>query len=131
MKITASCCRVPVREGHLENVSLELEKDVDISVLSAALSSFKGIPQDLALTSAPRNPIILRPEPNRPQPVLDVYAGSPIRARGMAISVGRLRKTNGRICFSLLVHNTIRGGAGTCILNAELALAQNLIRRAA
>lgn len=131
MKITASCCRVPVRDGHLENVTVELEKDVAIPTLAAALTSFKGVPQDLSLPSAPRNPIILRAEQNRPQPVLDAYAGSPYRARGMAVSVGRLRKTNGQVCFSLLVHNTIRGGAGTCVLNAELALAQNLLRRVA
>jgi aspartate-semialdehyde dehydrogenase len=45
----------------------------------------------------------------------------------MAVSIGRIRKKGGKLNFFLLVHNTIRGAAGTCILNAEFALRKNLI----
>jgi len=125
--VNASCCRVPVLDGHLETVTVELEREVDIEILSESIRSFRGIPQYLTLPTAPEIPIIVREEKNRPQPVLDVYAGSPERARGMAISVGRIRKKSRRINFVLLVHNTIRGAAGTCILNAEFALSQGLL----
>jgi len=54
-------------------------------------------------------------------------AGSPERAKGMAITVGRVRKKGLRLNLFLLVHNTIRGAAGTCILNAELALQSGYI----
>lgn len=124
----ANCCRVPVRDGHLENVTVVLEKDVDAAAVADDFCKFRGIPQALALPTAPRAPLIVRKEPERPQPVLDRNAGSPGRARGMAVSVGRIRKKDNKINYSLLVHNTVRGAAGTCILNAELAVAQALIQ---
>ena len=127
IEVNASCCRVPVLYGHLETVTVELEREVDIEVLRESIRSFRGIPQDLALPTAPDSPIIVSDEKNRPQPMLDACAGSPERAKGMAISVGRIRKKGRRINFVLLAHNTIRGAAGTCILNAEFALSQGLL----
>jgi aspartate-semialdehyde dehydrogenase len=128
MIINASCCRVPVREGHLMGLVIEFEKDVDVRTVENALSLFRGIPQEKRLPTAPEFPIVVRHEEDRPQPVLDVYAGSPERARGMAVTVGRIRKKGRRLNLFLLVHNTIRGAAGTCILNAELALMKRFIR---
>ena len=49
------------------------------------------------------------------------------RARGMAVTVGRLRAQGTRCSFFLLVHNTVRGAAGGSVLNAELALKQNIL----
>ena len=40
----------------------------------------------------------------------------------MAVSVGRVRESKGYIKFWLLSHNTLRGGAGGSVLNAELAV---------
>lgn len=118
--INASCCRVPVRNGHLESVVLELENEVELSALTEAWRSFRASPQTLLLPTAPDQPIIVRTEENRPQPVEDCLAGTPIRARGMSVTIGRIRKQENWIQFFLLVNNTIRGAAGTCILNAEL-----------
>jgi aspartate-semialdehyde dehydrogenase len=122
---------VPVQDGHLENVTVELEREIGIDRLKESIRSFRGIPQDLTLPTAPELPIILREEKNRPQPALDVNAGRPERAKGMAISIGRLRKKGRRINFVLLVHNTIRGAAGTCILNAEFVYSQGLLKNSA
>ena len=59
--------------------------------------------------------MILRDEPDRPQPRRDRDAGN-----GMAISVGRVQPCNVFDAkFVSLVHNTIRGAAGGAILNAE------------
>jgi aspartate-semialdehyde dehydrogenase len=123
----ASCCRVPVREGHLESVVVELKKKVELTDLEKAWSLFSGIPQKLKLPTAPRFPLLLRKEPNRPQPILDSYSGKPLRARGMTVSIGRILKKDRTIRFFLLVHNTVRGAAGNCILNAELAVKRGLI----
>ena len=49
------------------------------------------------------------------------------RARGMAVSVGRLRAAGSRFSFFLLVHNTVRGAAGGSVLNAELAFRKGLL----
>jgi len=45
----------------------------------------------------------------------------------MAVSVGRIRARGETVRLVLLVHNTIRGAAGTCLLGAELAFAKNLV----
>lgn len=123
-----SCCRVPVRNGHLECVSVELHEEINIVDLTESLMSFQGLPQKLNLPTAPEQPIILRKEKNRPQPIIDYQAGSPARAKGMAVTIGRVRKRGNRVNFFLLVHNTIRGAAGTCVLNAELSFNHGYIR---
>ncbi len=127
IEVNASCCRVPTRDGHLESIVLELQEDVGIEAIKTTLSSFRGIPQQMKLPTAPEVPIIVKTEENRPQPLLDKDAGTPERAKGMAVTVGRIREKGKRVNLFLLVHNTIRGAAGTCILNAELAFKKNLI----
>lgn len=127
LDINASCCRVPVREGHTESLVLEFADEVTPQRVEEALSAFCGLPQELGLPTAPRRAVIVRAEENRPQPLLDVYAGTPERARGMAVTVGRIRRKGRRINLFLLVHNLVRGAAGTCVLNAELALRQGLL----
>lgn len=125
--IEASCCRVPIRDGHLEAVFVRDSRMPDAKKIEKAFSSFSARPQELKLPSAPTRPIIVRKEPDRPQPLLDVNAGEPERAAGMAVTVGRIRVTKDKLRFFLLVHNTIRGGAGGSVLNAELALKEGLI----
>ena len=118
--LSATCTRVPVRDGHTESVSVGLRRPAELAEVADTLRAFAGQPQELGLPSAPRQPVIVLDEPDRPQPVLDRD-----RERGMATVVGRLRP-----CpilgykFVLLGHNTIRGAAGASILNAELLLAQ-------
>jgi aspartate-semialdehyde dehydrogenase len=125
--VNATCCRVPVREGHLMSVVLRLEKEVSSDAVGEALASFRGVPQQLGLPTAPEQPLIVREEEDRPQPILDAYAGRPERARGMAVSVGRIRAKAGAVNLVLLVHNTVRGAAGTCLLAAELAVSEKLM----
>lgn len=119
--VWANCGRVPVREGHLEAVSIPLEEDVAQEDVAKLLASFRGEPQRMKLPTAPKAPILVRSEPNRPQPLVDVNAGEPARARGMAATVGRIRVVDRVLRFFVLSHNTLRGGAGGSVLNAELA----------
>ena len=118
--VIASCSRVAVRYGHMETAVVRLEKDFDEKQVLSAFRGFrsracKGLP------TAPAQPIIVREERDRPQPRLDCDAGSPGRARGMAVTVGRIRKFDDRLRFYLLSHNTVRGAAGASVLNAEFA----------
>jgi aspartate-semialdehyde dehydrogenase len=119
-EVVASCTRVAVRYGHLETAVVELRKGFEEDEAKAAFRDFRW---ELSgrLPTAPRRPIILREEPDRPQPRLDCDAGEPERARGMAVSVGRVRKFGRHLRFYLLSHNTVRGAAGASILNAEYA----------
>ena len=127
VNILASCTRVNVRDGHLEAVFARKPNMPDEAAVARALSEFSSRPQELSLPSAPERPIIVRREANRPQPLVDSLAGSPERARGMAVTVGRIRTTADSLRFFLLVHNTIRGGAGGSVLNAELAYKEGLL----
>jgi len=126
-EVNASCARVASRDGHLESVVVETDEDPGPDAVRETLASFTGVPQDLRLPTAPERPIIVLDKPDRPQPLYDCEAGAPERAKGMAVTIGRIRKKAGKLNFFLLVHNTIRGAAGTCILNAEFALTKNLI----
>jgi aspartate-semialdehyde dehydrogenase len=121
VSILASCTRVNVRDGHLEAVFARKESMPDEQLVASTLREFRSRPQELSLPSAPIEPIIVASAVNRPQPIVDSLAGSPERARGMAVTVGRIRTTEDSLRFFLLVHNTIRGGAGGSVLNAELA----------
>lgn len=121
--VSAHCNRVPTLDGHLECVSVALREKATPEEASEALRSFRGLPQELELPSAPDPAIVVRDEPDRPQPRLDRMAG-----HGMATVVGRLRPCSLLdLKFVLLGHNTIRGAAGGSILNAELLVKQRLI----
>jgi aspartate-semialdehyde dehydrogenase len=123
MKISAQVNRVPVIDGHLMTVSAKLRNSADIREVREAMESFTGEPQKLGLPTAPKRPIHLLDEADRPQPRLDRD-----REHGMAVSVGRLRPCPILdIRFVALVHNTIRGAAGAAILNAELLQAKGLL----
>lgn len=124
----ANCARVPVIDGHLESLIMTFKKDPKVEEVASALSEFRAEPQHLELPTAPIDPIIVRDEPDRPQPVLDAFAGEPKRARGMAVTVGRLRKKDTYFKAFALSHNTLRGGAGGSILNAELAVEKGYLR---
>ena len=126
-KVMANCARVPVVDGHTESLVLDLEQQPSLEELSKCLSGFRGEPQKLGLPSAPVEPIIVRTEPDRPQAIYDVYAGVPERARGMASSVGRLRQSNGYYKMWVISHNTLRGGAGGSMLNAEYAYKKGIL----
>lgn len=122
--IVSSCARVPVRDGHLESVVVEFEKEVDLSSIKRAFNTF---PRVKDLPTSPEKPIVLREETDRPQPWRDAYAGQPNRARGMSVTVGRLKKHSRWLRFWLVVHNTIRGAAGNSVLNAEYALQKGYV----
>jgi len=64
---------------------------------------------------------------DRPQPVKDVYFGDTDRTKGMVVTAGRIRVQDGFVNGFALVHNTVRGGAGGSILNAEFLLSKGMI----
>ena len=127
-QLLASCVRVPVQDGHLESLVVRTRKDASAEECARAMRDLRAEPQQLELPSAPRVPIIVREEADRPQPLWDANAGEPERARGMAVTVGRVRKKDKYVKFFLISHNTLRGGAGGSVINAELAYAKGMLR---
>ncbi|MFN7181858.1 MAG: aspartate-semialdehyde dehydrogenase, partial [Planctomycetota bacterium] len=115
IKITAHCNRVNVSDGHLESVSFELEKKAEIEEIEKEIINFNPL-KELNLPTAPKYPVILMKENNRPQPKYDRNEGN-----GMSCTIGRIRKCNILdYKVTILSHNTIRGAAGGAILNAEI-----------
>lgn len=113
-QIFSSCTRVPVDNGHMEDVYFETERDCDSEDLKRFMKRFRGEPQELELPSAPQTPIVVREEIDRPQPKIDLNTNN-----GMSVIVGRVRRQGRGFRMMLLVHNTVRGGAGMAVLNAE------------
>ena len=114
-RISASCNRVAVEDGHTESVSVKLTKKASREEILAAWAEFRPLAGQ-GLPTAPDQPVQWAPQNDRPQPRLDRNRGN-----GMAVTAGRLR-TCGLLDwkFTVLSHNTIRGAAGATILNAEL-----------
>lgn len=114
--VSASCNRVPVVDGHLVNVSIDLAEKPALDDILSAWAEFRAPETVSQLPSAPNPALHYLPQIDRPQIRRDRNAGN-----GMATSIGRLRE-----CpilgykFVALSHNTIRGAAGCSILNAEL-----------
>lgn len=123
LAVSASCNRVPSIDGHLVAVSVEFERKPSGEDLLAALTSFRGVPQERDLPSAPKQPIHVMEAPDRPQPRKDANL-----ERGMATAVGRVRDCNVlHTRFVALSHNVLRGAAGAAVLNAELMKSEGLL----
>ncbi|HZI48413.1 MAG TPA: aspartate-semialdehyde dehydrogenase, partial [Pyrinomonadaceae bacterium] len=123
MKVSAQCNRVNVTDGHMASIRVAFAKKTSTAEIHQAWSSFRALPQELNLHSAPAQPVIVRDEIDRPQPRLDRDAGN-----GMSVTVGRISEDNVLdYRFIALGHNTIRGAAGAAILNAELLVAKGYL----
>ncbi len=121
--ISAQCNRVHVHDGHLECLSVALNERTTTDAVEDTFRTFRALPQELELPTAPARPIVVSDAPDRPQPRKDRDADG-----GMGVTIGRVREC-GVLDFKMLVlvHNTIRGAAGTAILNAELLAEQGCL----
>lgn len=88
LKISASCTRVPVLDGHTACVSLRFARRPAPSAEECAevMRAFKSEAEKLGCPSAPKPAIKVFDEPDRPQPRLDRDVGG-----GYTVSVGRVR----------------------------------------
>ena len=122
--VSAHCNRVPVVDGHMVTISVELANKATPEDAIRAMREFHCA-ATAGLPMAPDCPIVVREEADRPQPRRDRMTG-----KGMSCVVGRVRREhlfgdNG-IKYMTLAHNTIRGAAGGSILNAEVMVSQGL-----
>jgi aspartate-semialdehyde dehydrogenase len=110
IRVSASCNRVPVIDGHTEAIWAGMRDKPTPEEVKEAFLKFD--PKLGELPSEPKKALIVRDEIDRPQPRLDRNMG-----KGMSVSVGRIREG---IRYIAMGHNTIRGAAGASVLNAEL-----------
>jgi len=127
VKVSCTCTRVAVLEGHTESVFVSLGKKATVAEVVAAMREWKGAEVSRGLPSAPPQGrwIEVLDDPFRPQPRLDRDTHG-----GMATTVGRVREDgvleNG-FKYVLVSHNTKMGAAKGAILVAELMKAQGLL----
>ncbi|MFQ6134477.1 MAG: aspartate-semialdehyde dehydrogenase [Nitrososphaerales archaeon] len=116
-KVSCTCTRVDVLEGHTESVFASTEKKCSVDGVKEAMKRYAGILSKEGLPSAPREMIVVQEDPFRPQPRLDRDAYG-----GMATTVGRIREDevleNG-VKYLLVSHNTKMGAAKGAVLVAE------------
>ena len=120
--VSATCNRVPVRDGHTVCVSFSTRTKAGREELLDAMGHcYTG----LKLHSSPEKVLAYNPSEDRPQPLMDVLAGN-----GMTVTAGRLRPC-GILDWKMTAfgHNTVRGAAGAAILNAELIVERGFLKK--
>jgi aspartate-semialdehyde dehydrogenase len=125
VRVSCTCTRVAVLEGHTECVYVSLERKASVADVAEVMRTWQGAPEARALPSSPPRWIEVLDDPFRPQPRLDRDTHG-----GMATSVGRIREDgvleNG-IKYVLVSHNTRMGAARGAVLLAELLRTQGLL----
>ena len=106
LKVSATCTRVNVTDGHMAFVSLRFAKRPPPSAeqVKQAMRRYVSDAQKLGCPSAPNPAITVLDQADRPQPRLDRDVG-----RGYSVSVGRVREDKTEIfdiMFAALSHNS-------------------------
>ena len=106
LKVSATCTRVNVTDGHMAFVSLRFAKRPPPSAeqVKQAMRQYISEAQKLGCPSAPNPAITVLDQADRPQPRLDRDVG-----RGYSVSVGRVREDKTEIfdiLFAALSHNS-------------------------
>ncbi|KAF9236196.1 aspartate-semialdehyde dehydrogenase [Melanogaster broomeanus] len=126
LRVSASCNRVPVIDGHTMTVSVRFARKPPPSPqqVREALVAYTPEAQSIGCPSAPVHAIFVHEDPTRPQPRLDRYYQD-----GAGVSVGRVRQcTVLDIKFVVLANNVSIGAATSSIINAELAILKGFIK---
>jgi aspartate-semialdehyde dehydrogenase len=125
MRISATCTRVPVMDGHTASVLAVTSRQASVSEAQEAMESFGREFVELGLPSSPRQFIVMHDDPYRPQPRLDRDTDD-----GMATVVGRLRADTAfdhGLQYVVLSHNTKMGAAKGTVLAAEMLVHKGYI----
>lgn len=121
-KIIAKCVRVAVLHGHTAYATVKFKSGPREAQI---LERWERYHASDHLPSAPRKLIHYLPQPDRPQPRLDVMTEG-----GMAVSIGQLRVgDDSTVSFTGLSHNLILGAAGGAVLATEAAIGRGLVYR--
>ncbi len=125
MKVSCTCTRAAVLDGHTESVFVETTKQCEPANVKDAMLKYSANVSIKGLPSAPPEYIFVHDDPARPQPRLDREMND-----GMTTVVGRLRRDavfERGVKYMLLSHNEKMGSAKGAVLLAELLKRQNLI----
>ena len=125
IKVSCTCTRVPVSDGHTETVFVETKRPAEPEKVKDEMSRFSKSVTIKKLPTAPQDYIIVHDDPARPQPRIDREIND-----GMTTVVGRLRKDtvfDSGIKYVLLSHNEKMGSAKGAVLLAELLKEEGIL----
>lgn len=125
LKISCTCTRVPVIDGHTESVFVETEKNVDKESVKKSIEDYSKKVTVADLPSAPKEYLIVNEDPTRPQPRIDREING-----GMSTIIGRLESDtvfDKGVKYVLFSHNKKMGSAKGAVLLAEMLYKKGII----
>jgi len=118
IRVSCTCTRVPVIDGHTESVFVETEKEVDPKNAKETYEQYNKEISVVGLPSAPKDYYVVHEDPTRPQPRIERHVGD-----GMTTTIGRLEKEelfDHGLKYMLFSHNKKMGSAKGAVLLAEM-----------
>jgi len=118
IRVSCTCTRVPVIDGHTESVFVETEKEVDPKNAKETYEQYNKEISVAGLPSAPKDYYVVHDDPTRPQPRIERHVGG-----GMTTTIGRLEKEelfDHGLKYMLFSHNKKMGSAKGAVLLAEM-----------
>ena len=118
IRVSCTCTRVPVIDGHTESVFVETNEDVDPDKAKELYSESNKNISVAGLPSAPEEYYAFHEDPTRPQPRIERDVGG-----GMTTTIGRVEKEelfDHGLKYMLFSHNKKMGSAKGAVLLAEM-----------
>ena len=118
IRVSCTCTRVPVIDGHTESVFVETEKEIDPKNAKETYEQYNKEISVVDLPSAPKDYYAVHEDPTRPQPRIEREVGD-----GMTTTIGRLEKEelfDHGVKYVLFSHNKKMGSAKGAVLLAEM-----------
>jgi len=123
IRVSCTCTRVPVIDGHTESVFVETEQEVDPKNAKETYEQYNKEISVADLPSAPKDYYAVHEDPTRPQPRIERQVGG-----GMTTTIGRLEKEelfDHGVKYMLFSHNKKMGSAKGAVLLAEMLYKKN------
>ena len=118
IRVSCTCTRVPVIDGHTESVFVETEKEIDPKNAKETYEQYNKEISVAGLPSAPKDYYAVHEDPTRPQPRIERQVGD-----GMTTTIGRLEREelfDHGLKYMLFSHNKKMGSAKGAVLLAEM-----------
>jgi aspartate-semialdehyde dehydrogenase len=118
IRISCTCTRVPVIDGHTESVFVETTKEIDPAKAKETYDQCNKEISVQGLPSAPEKYYAFHEDPTRPQPRMERSVGG-----GMTTTIGRVEKEelfDHGLKYMLFSHNKKMGSAKGAVLLAEM-----------
>ncbi len=118
IRVSCTCTRVPVLDGHTESDFVETTKEIDPAKAKETYNQYNKEISVAGLPSAPEKYYAFHEDPTRPQPRLERSVGG-----GMTTTIGRVEKEelfDHGLKYILFSHNKKMGSAKGAVLLAEM-----------